>query len=125
MTKLKTLQQESDSRFDEQFVYTATSCKKGLRLLLKGQLPETPVAIKSFIHSEQQRVWDAGIKEKTQKLTDWQKMMETLSEEQKENIKAKCRWEGMSWLGVFREWTSLFKNGTNDEIIEKLLKSND
>lgn len=55
---------------------------------------------------------------------DWKELMETLSEEQKENIKAKCKWEHMSWLGVLGDWSGLFRNEKNGELIDKILLDN-
>lgn len=39
---------------------------------------------------------------------EFQKVIDTLTEEQKERIKAKCNWEHMSWLGVYTNWPDMF-----------------
>lgn len=39
---------------------------------------------------------------------EWQAIKACLTPEQVERIKAKCRWEHMSWLGVYEQWPSLF-----------------
>ena len=40
---------------------------------------------------------------------EFQKIIDSLTAEQKERIQAKCKWEQMSWLGVYNNWPELFK----------------
>lgn len=52
--------------------------------------------------------------------SDWKLIMNSLSQAQKEKIKAKCNWEHVGWLGVFKDWPDLFINAKNRDFIKKI-----
>jgi hypothetical protein len=40
--------------------------------------------------------------------TEFQERVSRMTGEQKDRIRAKCQWEGVSWLGVAVDWPELF-----------------
>ena len=40
----------------------------------------------------------------------WRSLVDSLSDEQKERIRAKCSWERCSWMAVLADWPSLFEH---------------
>ena len=64
--------------------------------------------------SLRQRMSDDLAKGEGVSRADFEKLRDALTTEQVERIKDKCRWEGVTWLGVLRDWPSLFEPGASD-----------
>lgn len=54
------------------------------------------------------------------KCDDWSELKATLTRDQIDAIKAKCRWEGLTWVGVLCDWPHLYVNENNADIISKI-----
>lgn len=44
----------------------------------------------------------------------WKALVNSLTDEQKDRIRAKCQWEHCSWMAVLRDWPDLFELEVSD-----------